>query len=252
MLSRRRPSHPAATPSTAPSASCWANIGRSDHQLSVSPLTISTSPIVRKTAIGSLAPDSSSSMGWIPPLSPAPARAQDGEHRSGVGRRHDRAEQQADLERHVEDHGCGHTPGDHGRDGHAERGQHAARAPARAHDRSTSGTDAAVEEDERERRHADALGRARRRRTRCPPGPSDPASMPSPGRAAGRARRAGWRAWTPARPREDRTAAASSTGSELSTSDARRLRGRSVVVMAGEATEAPAASVPAAPAPGPP
>ena len=85
-----------------------------------------------------------------------PLGAQDGEDRGGIRRRHDRAEQQPGLQREVEDHRRGQTRDD-GTDHHADRRQRHGRADDRAYPRPPC-RQAAVEQDEGQRRDTDSLG----------------------------------------------------------------------------------------------
>ena len=85
------------------------------------------------------------------------------EHRRGIGRGHDRADQQRLAPAHVEQvpgDRRGQPRGDHDADGrqHGRGRQHAAEG-------RKPGTQAAVEQDQRQRDRADHIGHAARRRT---------------------------------------------------------------------------------------
>ena len=91
--------------------------------------------------------DASAQAGAAPP--------QHGEDGGSVGRRHDRAEQQADLDREVEQPRCGRS-GDGSGDRHADRRQRHPLAE-RGSDRPPAGREPAVEEDEGQGAHPDGL-----------------------------------------------------------------------------------------------
>lgn len=88
---------------------------------------------------------------------PGAAGPKHGEDRRSVSGRHDRPEEQADLERDVEEPGCGGA-GDAGGDHDADRGQRGT-WPEHRSDRRPSGAESAVEEDQGERADTDGLCR---------------------------------------------------------------------------------------------
>ena len=128
-----------------------------------------TSTMVRKTANGSLLPDSTSSVAADPRTQPQPARVEQKEYGGGVGRRHDCAHQHrlgpAQAERKLGDRGR-ERRGEHDADGR-ERNRGAEHVAEGREPRAQP----AVEQDKRERHRPDDIGRIARRRSECRPAP---------------------------------------------------------------------------------